>query len=139
MKHLSHHYRRVLLILILSNWVLGKSKELFISEGFKVELLDLVREGVRCLSSDLCILSLSLGELKPALAGLVLGCWQGTVHHAGPASCAQHHRDYFLCGAETGVAKVCRHHHKTLLISTWTEFVTCLAHNPNTQYLAVVL
>ena len=28
MKHLSHHYRRVLLILILSNWVLGKLKEL---------------------------------------------------------------------------------------------------------------
>ena len=84
-------------------------------------------------------LSLSLLELRPVLAGLVLGCWQGKVHHAGPASCAQHHRDYFLCGAETGVAKVCRHHHKNLLISTWTEFVTCLAHNPNTQYLAVVL
>ena len=116
MKHLSHHYRRVLLILILSNWVLGKSKELFIYLG-----------------------EIYLGELKPVLAGLVLGCWQGTVHHAGPASCAQHHRDYFLCGAETGVAKVCRHHHKNLLISTWTEFVTCLAHNPNTQYLAVVL
>ena len=40
-------------------------------------------------------------------AGLVLGAWQGAVHHAGPVSCHQHDQDYFLCGANTEVAKGC--------------------------------
>ena len=39
------------------------------------------------------------------ISGLVLGAWQGSVHHAGPASCLPHHQDYLLCGAHTGVAE----------------------------------
>ena len=35
----------------------------------------------------------------------VVGGWQGVVHQVGPVSCDLSHREYFLCGAESGVAK----------------------------------
>ena len=39
------------------------------------------------------------------LTVLVVGVWQGGVHQVGPASCEPRHQEYFLCGANTAVAK----------------------------------
>ena len=39
------------------------------------------------------------------LTVLVVGGWQAVVHQVGPASCDLRHQQYFLCGADTAVAK----------------------------------